>query len=711
MSIARVAPTVEVTGKNLPLGRVTVSGKIFPTLATLKLTQQFTNGDKLADVTYHCPLHLDWAVRSVTMKYGEREVHTIVLPNRQAMKAFQRARRGGHTAILADEVAADELRLQLANVPAGAVVEVATEVIAWPAIEGGRGAIVIPLLNGPKYGGAEAQQAYFDPDDPSGRQTSCYLDLELNVANAAIDVGTISGATISGEIDPVGQVTVSFDAEPHALYHEDERGKYLVVGVPALRPAQSQDWGSTALLIDRSGSMGGLGIDVARLMASEIADRIGEQLKYVYAFDDECAPIWPVRSRGARTRRALSAAEAISRLSARGGTELGRALDRTCVDLKGEIANLVLITDALVDQSCCPELLRSIESLRTAGIAVHVVLVGTAPGRFVGECLSNASGGFYLEQTGASYDAAQLTDAVTRFLAGGTTLRSLEIDGANVSCAQPLRGRPVMVAVAATKRPSSVTASFDDVPDVQVKVSDCPEARFIWARERVMQLIREAWRRGATIERQQEEIERLGVEHQILTPFTSMVGIDASASHDRSKVEEIIVQGSLPVGIDPEAFYGIASGGVLGLMSDSVIPSRPPASPGSTAMAWLAMPAVHDVDMLADLRTQRARQEAYLDAGADADRAATLLAEMLERIESHAGPVRPRDVVGPWVRRFSLAAIVIAASALEAVGCHELAELLAREAAHAQGGGIQVTRDRQEIDRLARAIARLMGRF
>jgi len=593
------APRLETGGANLPLTKITAAGKITPTTAILTIAQEFVNGPKLADVTYHCPLHPDWAVKAVTMRCGERTIHTVVMPNQQAKDTFDQAKQAGHTAILADEVASDELRLQLANVPAGDTVQVTTEIVAWPIVEADRGSILIPLINGPKYGGTEAQQPYFDADDIDAKHTGCHLDLELAVDGASIDFGTIVDGKVQGEIEPVGQVTVSFAAAPNAMWCEDESGKYLVVGVPAVRPENpSSRWEKTTILIDRSGSMGGQGMATATQISRDIVGRIGDRLRYVYTFDTDCEPIWAadvaVRRRG---RNDLSAIDAISHLTPRGGTELLKAIERIHSEVKGSISDLVIVTDALVYQNEYQELAQAARKMTQDGIAVHVVLVGPAPGRFIGECITQAGGGFCIEASGSRYDSDALQDCVTRFLSGGATLESITIDGVTTPCKHPVRGRPVMVAAEANSRPTSVRVQIEGVPAFDVPVADTPDARFIWAKEKVMSIVRGGWVDGTMIDDHKDEIEKIGVAHQILTPFTSMVGFDASQVNDRSDVQQAIAQASLPTGMDAGSFWGVNGGGALGIQRNVVIAQALDTPQGAITLASASM-NMNDVDMV-----------------------------------------------------------------------------------------------------------------
>ena len=566
------APTLEVGGSNLPLKNISVSGEILSSASTLRIKQKFINGEAPADVTYHCPLHPDWAVRNITMRCDEREISTIVLPNEKASQVFDEAKQAGNTAILADEVASDEMRLQLANVPAKTEVEVETEIVTWPQVENGRGSYIIPLINGPKYGGTEAQQAFLDEDDPGAKHTSCSLDLKMGVRNPSSDFGEIVGDAISGEIEPVGQVRIQFDTEIDAMWHEDETGRYLVVGIPIVRTEKdAPKWGSTALLIDQSGSMSGQGLSAAQEMGRHIADHVGEGIKMIYSFESSPHLLWT--SDG---KTDISAKDAISHIASRGGTDLLLAFQKVLSDLAqapGHISDLIIITDALISQVYYKDLIDSVKKLNEIGVALHVAIVGPAPGRFIGECLSYASGGFYIEQSGSRFDTDELKRSADRFLIGGQTLRNIKIGRSNFKCDHPVRGRPAMIAISDVpkKRPDEVKVKFEGMPEIDVKVSDHPEARFLWAKEKVMEIVRSSWSSGSMFDDRRDEIERIGVDHQILTPYTSFVGVDGSQAIDRNDVQQVIAQSSLPTGIDAYAFHGgVSMGGSLGIASASI---------------------------------------------------------------------------------------------------------------------------------------------
>jgi hypothetical protein len=100
-----------------------------------------------------------------------------------------------------------------------------------------------------------------------------------------------------------------------------------------------------------------------------------------------------------------------------------------------------------------------------------------------------------------------------------------------------------------------------------------------------MELVRSGWASGESIERNREEIEKIGVDHQILTPFTSMVGFDPSQAHDRSDVQQAVAQASLPTGMDAGAFFGIGGGGALGIQGASMIAQAMSSHDGAAALS------------------------------------------------------------------------------------------------------------------------------
>jgi hypothetical protein len=484
-------------------------------------------------------------------------------------------------------------------------------------------------------------------------------------------------------------------------------------------------------------------------MARQIVGRTGDAVKFVYTFDTICEPIW-ASGLGINTGRkqSISAVDAISHVSARGGTELDSALQRVHADLNGQIDDLILITDALVSQSECGNLVRSARQLTESGIAVHIIVVGSAPGRFIGDALSNAGGGLYLEQTGATYDKQELDDSVTRFLQGGCTLLGVGIDGQTHQCHHPVRGRPVMVAISATERPTNISVAIDGEPNISVPVSDAPEARFIWAREIVMGTIRSAWSKGESIDDHKAEIEKIGVDHQILTPFTSMVGLDPSETHDRTDVQGVVAQASLPVGMDPSSFFAMSAGGSLGMnaagglrmASVNYLASGGPVmaratkgmsmgdvddmsfySPAHTGDTWDKLCGKQTGDQNFDSSVENMQLETigdnsgtYIGAIPSAvsspsndagDRAATLLALILEHA-SETDPLANIDLTG-----FGLVAIVSANQALISAGLSALAGQLMKGAlAHAMYGPVNITHTADQIDDLVRQIAEAMAK-
>lgn len=78
-----------------------------------------------------------------------------------------------------------------------------------------------------------------------------------------------------------------------------------------------------------------------------------------------------------------------------------------------------------------------------------------------------------------------------------------------------------------------------------------------------MEIVRSSWSDGNNFHDRSDEIEKIGVDHQILTPFTSMVGFDSSIKIDRTDVDEVVAQASPPAGMDPSSLFGVAKGGSL----------------------------------------------------------------------------------------------------------------------------------------------------
>jgi Ca-activated chloride channel family protein len=145
-----------------------------------------------------------------------------------------------------------------------------------------------------------------------------------------------------------------------------------------------------ALVIDKSGSMNGQKIELAKEAARATAELLGPD-DYIEVIGFDSAPEAVVRMQSARNR--LSILRDIGRIAARGGTNIFPALDLSYQDLvvtRARIKHVILLTDGQSPETGITELA---QVMRAEGITISTVGIGTDVNRVLLETIANLGGG------------------------------------------------------------------------------------------------------------------------------------------------------------------------------------------------------------------------------------------------------------------------------------------------------------------------------
>jgi uncharacterized protein YegL len=145
-----------------------------------------------------------------------------------------------------------------------------------------------------------------------------------------------------------------------------------------------------ALVIDRSGSMSGQKMELAKEAARATAEMLGSD-DYISVVGFDSAPERIVRMQSARNR--LRILRDISRMTARGGTQIFPALDMAYQDLavtRARVKHVILLTDGQAPESGIAEL---VQVMRAEGITVTTVGLGSDVNRVLLESVASLGGG------------------------------------------------------------------------------------------------------------------------------------------------------------------------------------------------------------------------------------------------------------------------------------------------------------------------------
>ncbi len=329
---------------NLPLQAVDARVRLTGMVGRTELTQRFHNPyDLPLEATYIFPLPARAAVTSMKLIAHGRTV-TAELDERSAAQAeYQAAIGSGQRAAIAQEERPDVFTLQVGNILAGEQVSIVLTFVGPLAYEDDHATYRLPLVVAPRYlpAGEDTPETsrIVPPVILPGFPDPVALSIEVD-----IDPAGLPAPTVESSLHAVRQEGNHLSIDPGERLDRDFilRLGYRTSDLPAGSLALSPDGAfrltvlppegadlprprDVVLLLDRSGSMTGWKMVAARRAAARIVDSLTAADRFaVLAFDHDIERCDRLESgwSPADDRRRYAAVEFLSRLDARGGTEL-----------------------------------------------------------------------------------------------------------------------------------------------------------------------------------------------------------------------------------------------------------------------------------------------------------------------------------------------------------------------------------------------------
>ena len=567
----------------LPLTKVEIDGEIVGLLQHTRISQSFFNDHAMPlEAVYIHPLPPQAAVHGFQIKIGERVIDGSVKERGRARREYAEAVQSGHRAALLEEERPDIFTTTVGNIGPGEVVTVTFEMSGPLELLEETASLCLPLvvpevyIPGKALGGGNVGPGVVSDTDSvpdASRITPPRLPAET---------GSPVELHLSYLIDPLDLEIDQVDSLCHfARIESDEEGCYLVSLLPGveqmdrdfvlrmkLRRGRLQTTLVTdpttktfaltvvpprnvsekrapkdiVLVLDRSGSMGGGSMAVARSAVGGIVDSLTPEDHFlVIAFDCtvEMSDLSLVPASLKNKERAFTFLRGIE---ARGGTEAKPALLKA-IDLlekrDGVEKAVVFITDGAVGND---RELRSVSNIRinTVGIGQNAssgVLLGIA----------NATGGLHYSIPDLSALADTLHTMHKRI--GSPYWTDLKLQGAQVSETAPQKWN-VWEGV-----PATFFGKHSEVDDelvvsgilsdgewhqepVHLHVRESSTIYRSWARARLQELDT-LWSLGQA---EAWKIIKLSVEAQVLCRFTAFSAVDATEIVVDSHLRRTVVQ-------------------------------------------------------------------------------------------------------------------------------------------------------------------------
>ena len=560
-------------------------------IARTKVTQRFTNPtEEWVEGIYAFPLPEGSAVDSLRLRIGDRIIEGRVEERARAKATYQKAKREGRKASLVEQERPNIFTTSIANLGPGETIEVVLTFQEELRYDAGRFSLRFPLVVAPRYipgtenvrgfsGSGWATNTNEVPDasritplvsrsgqppskhailHPVRMQVTLDMGFPLDVVESSshsIKVNRGKGNTYSvGFTETSVPANADFvlewqplvgDAPSAALFRQSgEEDDYLLMMVmpPRARetnlPRLSRE---TIFVIDTSGSMGGESIRQARAAVSIALESLRPEDAFnVIEFNSVHRTLFPA-SRPASTEAVAQAREWVEHLQANGGTEMRSALE-AALQVGSEsraVRQVIFVTDGAVgNESALISLIKD----RLAKSRLYTIGIGSAPNaHFMTKAAQFGRGTFtYIGRPEeVSEKMRELFSKIEQ-----PVLHDLTIDWAGATVeAWPKRipdvylGEPIMIAA---KLPRSALAGHKEVLLRGRRGGETTEIRLslsggrqhdgvskLWARRKIAGLM-DSLHEGATMDTVSQEVADLGVLHQLVTRWSSLVAVDVT---------------------------------------------------------------------------------------------------------------------------------------------------------------------------------------
>ena len=579
----RPAGLVSVDGRTYPLKSARVDARAEGGVAATTFIQTYGNPYKEPlEVFYTLPLPASGAVIGYTIRLGTRVIRGEVRKRAEAREEYRKALVEGRTAALLEQERADTFTQKLGCLPPGASAEVEIQVMQLLAFlpaqgaENARWEYRFPTVAGVRYEGAEGrvpdaekldinradsgvpvrlEASLLVMDGPAGtvQPHAPYCELDLHDRDGGVCVSLREMMKLDRDLvirwmATQPEVGVRF-VEGRGLPGDDGRYALITLTPPAaVRKSLARD---LTILIDASGSMSGIPISRAKIVAEELLRSLDPEDRFeilAFATDVKRLVSGPKEASAKRIREALAV---LGRLEAGGATEMTRAMVEALRPLRPDSQRqVVLISDGYIGFEA--EVIGEIRRRLVPGARLHAVGIGSAPNRTLIRGAARAGRGVEIlvgDDDDARVASRRLQQATVRPVltdleAGGTALVKLApgrpqdvLEGQPlILLAEIAPGGGELVLRGRQAGSASVWQHRVEVPAAGEKAPGSTPLPLgaLFGREAIedAELELAAVRHGIGHEEIESRIETLGLRHGIASRKTSLIAISEDPTVD-----------------------------------------------------------------------------------------------------------------------------------------------------------------------------------
>lgn len=609
------SPRFEIAGGEqnhevFPLKSTEVSASVSGVIADVTVTQSYSNtGQSPIEAVYVFPASTRAAVHGVEMRIGERIIRSKVEEKQQARKTYAKAKRENKTTSLLEQERPNVFRMKVANILPGDEVRVTLHYSEKLTANERIYEFVYPTVVGPRYTGKDAGKEswtgnpYLAEGSPSPATFAIRVDLNAGLPlqslgspshDPAIDFHDKDRATVSLAADPgdrdfVLRYRLAGDrvASGLLLHRGEEENFFLLNLEPPVRVKPEQVPARDYLfVIDVSGSMNGFPLDTTKSLMRDLLGSLRPGDTFNVLFFAGGSRVLAEEPLAATTANLDQAIHLIDSSHGGGGTELLPALERALA-MPGDpdtSRSIIVVTDGYVSiESEAFELVT-----RELGSAnLFAFGIGSSVNRHLVEGLAHTGRGepfFVLGPAEAAKTARRFREYVS-----APVLTNIEVrhEGFDALAVQPagvpdvFADRPIeligkwkgeprgTIVITGTSGDGRYEARID-VAEAAAKGMDNPSLRPLWARDKVRELNHRIEVSGSDQKELAGAITELGLKYELLTRYTSFVGVDETPREVLAKLRKVQQPLPLPHGVselavgEGQTLISTGGGGIAG---------------------------------------------------------------------------------------------------------------------------------------------------
>jgi Ca-activated chloride channel family protein len=597
-----------------PLKHTDVQAEISGFLGRVTVTQEFENPfeDKI-EAVYTFPLPQNAAVDDMTMRIGDRIVRGKIKRREEARAIYEAAKSAGHVAALLDQERPNIFTQSVANIMPGEKVKITISYVETLRYEEGSYEFVFPMVVGPRYipgqpvgkqGGGWAPDTGQVPDasritppvTPEGTRAGHDISVEVHV-DAGVPIQALASKTheILLERPSSGQAVARLKSKsvlPNKdfvlryevagkkiedavlTHHSGKSGFFTMILQPPERvTVEDVTPKELVFVLDTSGSMSGFPIEKAKETMKLALDGLYPRDTFnLITFAGQTKVLFP-RPVPATNENLRAAQEFLASRRGGGGTEMMKAI-RTALDpsdSQEHVRIVCFMTDGYIGNDMA--ILDEIQKHSNA--RVFSFGIGNSVNRFLLDKMAKYGRG-EAEYVGLQDDGSA---AARRFheRVRNPLLTDITVDWAGLPVEDVY---PKRIPDLFSAKPVVLTGRYTGQTQGRIRLhgqmSGRPFERAIpvtfsrtaeehdvlgtlWARTRVGDLMSQDYagiQQGAPKAGIKEEIVRLGLEHRLMTQFTSFVAVEEMTITEGGKPRRVDVPVEMPEGVSYQGVFG-----------------------------------------------------------------------------------------------------------------------------------------------------------